>query len=171
MSHHRLVSAAISALSALALSACGGIVESPAESQPGATVVSATTPDLNVVSPGSPLSVDPESVWTIELQRGLVTPSGPRGGPPSVYVCLTIGVGKRQCTPIVESFEPTWNYTFSATTYAAIRLQTKLEFLNSDGDHICATTNLDVTPDLLETGRFGTTCGLGRAYFTIVEKK
>jgi hypothetical protein len=126
---------------------------------------------------GGTCAVDPGSFWVLTVTNGTVTERNPGGsswdavgGAPDPMVCLTIN-GERRCTQArADTFSPSWNAAFPATTAGMLQAGFTAEYLDEDvttNDVICGRGIIPLRPGDFSSrsGNFG--CDSGRVNFTL----
>jgi len=120
--------------------------------------------------------VDTSSHWVLTVTSGTVATTGaagawdPFGGAPDPQVCITLS-GRQTCTPYAnDTFSPTWNFAFPATTAEVLQAGVMTSYLDYDtgssNDTIC-DLRIRVGRMAFEAGGFTVPCTYGTWSFTL----
>lgn len=120
--------------------------------------------------------LNPSAQWIITVTNGSMETTGADGdwdfggGAPDPFVCLTLN-GSRRCTAApADTFNPTWNTDFPATTAGLLRAGIMVEILDEDAtthDPVCVagTVAFESQWFIDRTGQIG--CRHGRFSYTL----
>lgn len=120
--------------------------------------------------------VDPASRWVITATSGTVATAGAAGawdsfgGAPDPQVCITLS-GQRTCTPYVnDTFSPTWNFAFPATTAEALQagiLTSYIDYDSGSADDTICDLRIRLGRMAFESGGSTAPCPYGSWSFTL----